>query len=131
MRRRKGRPPFRRPTDEEIRRLLAARLVSTRIALGVKPQEVLEEIGYTYKKAPRTEKRGLSHEKWVLYRLALLESELTEGRVSLLQRYARAIGVWLDLEVIHSRARQRARMRRVRKTAARRRSATLLYNTRR
>lgn len=99
MRRIQRRPKLRPMTDEEIRRDLAARLVGTRIALGLTPQEMLDHIGHTYERAERKEKRGLSQEKWQIYKLALIENELAEGRLSTIQRYTRALHIGAHIQV--------------------------------
>lgn len=103
----KRRPTLRRPTDEEIRRNLAAQLVGMRIALGLTPAEMMSKIGYRYEDAPRKEKRGLNEQRWAVYRLALLENGLADdededvyvGRLSTLQRYTRALGIGARIDV--------------------------------
>jgi len=116
MYRKRSRPPASPPTEEESRRHLASQLVAARIALGKTAQEMLERIGYRYSDAPRHERRGLRIEKWTIYKLALIEMELPNARLSMFQRYARALGAELKVGLVgkpNPSCVQRARMRRV------------------
>jgi len=122
VRRIKRRPALRPPTDEEIIRLTAADLVAQRVSLGISPAEVLARIGYTYERTPREDRLGLDAQQWATYRLAVLEAELAEdGRLSTFQRYARAVGAAVRVNLGTATGQNRARMRRVKWVAGRRR----------
>lgn len=113
---------FRLLTEEEQNRRLVAQLVASRIAMGLTAHEMLERIGYRYDAAPRAEKRGMNKEKWAIYRFALLEHELaTDGNLSTMQRYARALNVntHIAVTVWTPEARRRAARRHMRQLAAR------------
>jgi hypothetical protein len=126
---RRQKPP--QLTDEQYRRYLAGRLVAARIFLGVKPGDVLDKFGISYKKAALKEKLGLTRAKWEVYRLAVLENELHDAYLSTLQRYARAIGAELRPRIVQSSPGrlQRLKMNRVRRNGALKRKT--LHKTRR
>lgn len=95
----------RRITDEEHRLMVAGSFAASRIVSGVAPLNLLEQMGWRYKDLPWRVRMRMSAAEWAAVKLFEIEQSFADGtgRLSTLQRYARALGLKADPKLFRLR----------------------------